>query len=287
MTPRPALAAPYAAARRRQALLGAAAAVLAQRPRATLAAIAAAARMSRATLHRVFPSREDLVRALALDGVAAAEQALVRARRARRGRLDELFAALVPLGPRFHFLLNEPWIDRDPRLLARQTALFARIDDLLMRERARGVLRDDVPRDWQRRILLEVVWAAWTAVAEGTLASAGRVLGRLRGLLMETLPWLRVPPLEFLWGGPLHVTARELPVLARAPDDDRIVLAVGMAGSGLGLSLLAGPLVAGLVRPEVDDDEARYLRQALAAAKIPWGSLLRIGAGCALRALVR
>jgi AcrR family transcriptional regulator len=153
-------------------LLAAAAAVLARQPRATMAAIAAGAGISRATLHRAFPAREDLLRALALDAIAAAEQAVMAAARKRRGALDELFAALVPLGARFHFLVQEEWIDRDRRLRARQAALLARLDALLERGRAGGELRRDVPLEWQRRVLLEIVWAAWAAVAEGTLGHA-------------------------------------------------------------------------------------------------------------------
>jgi AcrR family transcriptional regulator len=150
------------------ALLAAALEVLSQRPGASLAEIAAAAGLSRATLHRVFPGREDLLRALAEDAIAAAEAAL--GRRGAAPPLDEVFRRLVPLGARFHFLLQETWIDQDAALTARQAKLVDRIDAVLAREREAGGLRDDVPLGWQRRVLLELTWSAWAAVADGTVA---------------------------------------------------------------------------------------------------------------------
>jgi AcrR family transcriptional regulator len=91
--------------------LDAAADLLATNPSASLAEIAAHARIGKATLHRYFESHEALVLALALRSLAAIQQAIAASRPAE-GPLDQallrLAEALVPLGDKLYFLLSAP-----------------------------------------------------------------------------------------------------------------------------------------------------------------------------------
>ena len=72
----------------------------------------------------------------------------------------------------------------------------------------------------------------------------------------------------------MHVTPTEAPHLARCASSDRIVYAVGFGGSGVALTLNAGPLVRDLILgPTTADPDAVTLREAIQATTIPWRSL--------------
>jgi glycine/D-amino acid oxidase-like deaminating enzyme len=93
-------------------------------------------------------------------------------------------------------------------------------------------------------------------------------------LLRRRLPGHRAPAVQ-RWGGPLHVTPAETPYIARSAVSDRIVYAVGFAGSGVALTLTCGPLVRDLVLgPEVADPAAVLLRDGIRATRIPWRDVL-------------
>nr|WP_281400937.1 FAD-binding oxidoreductase [Amycolatopsis umgeniensis] len=96
-------------------------------------------------------------------------------------------------------------------------------------------------------------------------------------LLARRLPAEAAAPATHRWGGPLHVTPAEVPHLARSTVTDRIVHAVGFAGSGVALTLTAGPLVRDLVLgPEAADPEGVALREAMASTIIPWRGVLGV-----------
>jgi AcrR family transcriptional regulator len=124
----------------RREILAAAASVFAARPSASMAEVAAAAGIARATLYRYFPSRETLLRALE---AAANEQA---GRRLAEANLDDVpveealaraTRALVAVGSDFIVLLRER---RPP-----EPSFSAPLTALIERGRKSGQLRNDVP----------------------------------------------------------------------------------------------------------------------------------------------
>ena len=173
----------------RSALLRAGVEVLGGNPGAALAEIASRAGVGRATLHRHFPSRDALVRALALaalDAVDAALRGLETAATARAA-LVGTFAALVPLGPQYGFLARCP-VD-DPEIDRRYAVQLADLGELVTALRAEGLVADDVPDAWAVGVLDGLIWSAWSSVADGscTEADAVRLATRtaLRGLGRE------------------------------------------------------------------------------------------------------
>jgi AcrR family transcriptional regulator len=155
--------------------LEAVAVVLAAHPNATMAELARAAKVSRATLHRRFPSRDVLVGWLAEAAATGAVEAV------RGAQLDEggageacgrLVAALVPLGGRFEFLLRGgDWIERLPAVGEQVGQLTAAVDGLIERGRADGTFRLDLPASYQARLVLAAVFTGWEAVRNGELGA--------------------------------------------------------------------------------------------------------------------
>ena len=154
-------------------LLDAAARLLVKSPAASMGEIAAAAGVSRTTLHARFATRHDLLVALAddaMDQVQAAyreadlDQADVRA--ALRATVEHL----IPLGPRVEFLMRERSLDDVVELTRRYAALDRPVLDVVTRGQRDGVLRTDLPAWWLVAALTGTVYAAWEASVDGRLA---------------------------------------------------------------------------------------------------------------------
>ena len=156
-------------------MLDALAATLNTRPTATMAELADAAGISRATLHRRFPSREDLLVRLAEDAARITEEALADARLTEgsaRAACQRLVTTLVPLGSRFTFLLREgTWLDERPAVAAATRAVEKTVHQLVARGRQTGDFRADLPAFFQVRLVLTTVFTAWEAVQAGELGS--------------------------------------------------------------------------------------------------------------------
>ncbi|GHF54396.1 AcrR family transcriptional regulator [Deinococcus metalli] len=147
----------------------------------TQAGLASTLGIGRATLHRHYPTRDALIHAIAEEALTLTERAL-HAAQPDEGpaleALDRVTLALLPLGHRYHFLLTEPTLDRDPDLQPRGAALEASLHALLTRARDDGTLRADVPAAWYLETYGMLLWATWNAVHAGHLArlDAPRVL---------------------------------------------------------------------------------------------------------------
>ena len=102
-----------------RAILDAAIVTLSQEPGASLGRVAAAAGVGRTTLHRHFPDRATLMRALARDADAQTASAIARSDPddgPAVEALGRLVYELLLLGDRFTFLLHEPDLAGDPEV---------------------------------------------------------------------------------------------------------------------------------------------------------------------------
>ena len=140
------------------AILEAAAAVLAERgEQASMADVATAAGMARATVYRYFPNREALFEAL---GHLAVEEA---GERLQAGRLEEVAVAeaferavraLVAVGDYFVVVSRES-ARPDPAEFERRVASPVR--GLIERAQSQGEVRDDLPASWLMESLIGIV----------------------------------------------------------------------------------------------------------------------------------
>lgn len=157
----------------RAQILEAAVRVLVEDPAASMQAIADAAGIGRATLHRAFPGRQDLLRSIALTAAADAERLVAAARPeadSARAALARVVAALVPIGHRYSFLGQEPAFATDPEIRARTSEVDHSLDALFARGQREGTLRADVPLAWVSAVFDQLLFATWRGVRDGYLA---------------------------------------------------------------------------------------------------------------------
>ncbi|HXV94306.1 MAG TPA: TetR family transcriptional regulator, partial [Pseudonocardia sp.] len=171
--------------RTRRAILDAAVRALTRDSGATLAAVAAEAGVGRATVHRYFPQRADLVRALAEDAIDQLSRTIA-ACRLQEGpvpdALRRLAAAAIPLADEQRFLDVGPSVWDLPELAGRWYSAAAVVEDLVRRGRAEGVVRPDLPVAWVTDLILGAVWTAAESVRDGRIApndAAELVVGTL------------------------------------------------------------------------------------------------------------
>ncbi len=152
-----------------EAIRQAALEVFAANPGASLAEVAARAGVGRATLHRHFPSRQDLIRELAIAALDATDGACAGLEHEPDAMvaLGRMFEALVPLADRFHFLSRCP-VD-DPEVARRYAGQLDGLDRLIAALRTQGHLDPAVPDAWAVALADSLIWTAWSAAAEGSI----------------------------------------------------------------------------------------------------------------------
>jgi TetR/AcrR family transcriptional repressor of mexCD-oprJ operon len=172
-------------------IVAAATRVLAEDPDATMQDIAGAAGLGRATVYRHFPTREDLLGAIAVAAFDELGRAL------SDGRLEEAeprealrrgVAAILEIGDRYRVLVEgHDHMPPEAKAVA-MAQTFAPLEAVLQRARSEGVLRAGVPLAWARATLGALIKAAMQQTAEGTLAredAPGMIVDTLLGGLGE------------------------------------------------------------------------------------------------------
>ena len=167
----------------REAILDAAINTLARNPGSSLSDIATRAGVGRASLHRYFPSRRDLIAAVSrqcMDEMDAVLEVAFEGTDAARERLSKLLEATVPLGDRYHFLAMEA--PDGQGLQERHQADIEWIGRLVDELKEEGVVAAEVPRAWAVANIDAQIWLAWSEIAAGNIAPASAA-----GLAFRTL----------------------------------------------------------------------------------------------------
>lgn len=159
----------------RDAILRAAAAVLAADSGASLAEIAAAAGVGRTTVHRSFRTRADLLTALALQAVDRL-RAAVDGARLDDGPAPRVLARVVevvlPLADELRFLDAGPEVWDLPQLRDAWWSVTASLDRLVQRGQREGDVRGDVPAEVIVEAFTGMLWGVWSGVHDGRVAPA-------------------------------------------------------------------------------------------------------------------
>jgi len=153
----------------RDAIVEAAFAVFSERPNASLGDVAARAGVGRATLHRHFPGRAELIRALSLAAAEELDRAVEEATADARSATEALSSslhAIVPLANRQWFLAQD-WLETDPDVAAAYAADRDELRDAIDAAKGEGCFAADVPTPWLVDAYEHLVYAAWSQVRTG------------------------------------------------------------------------------------------------------------------------
>jgi AcrR family transcriptional regulator len=160
-------------------IIEAATALLAVNPGASMAEIAEASGLVRATLYRHFPTRDDLLREMysaALEELVTAILAVEPERGKATDAIARVVDALLVVGDRYRILAEER--PRSPELQEQEQTVGAPLLALVERGQRAGELRDDLPLRWLVAALGSLINEALRAVGRGDIdrASAGVIV---------------------------------------------------------------------------------------------------------------
>lgn len=150
----------------RDAIIEAAFLTFNENPGASLGDVADRAGVGRATLHRYFSSRRELMLALAriaLQELRSAVDVATADARSHAEALNLLFAAVIPLASRQWFLSNEI-VDNDPDIAAAYKRDTDELLKLIEAAKAEGAIASDLPTPWVAATYENLIYAAWTMV---------------------------------------------------------------------------------------------------------------------------
>lgn len=148
-----------------QALLEAGFAVLSRNPGASLSEVAEEAGVGRATLHRHFASRSDLVSALARRALQELSDAVEAATENATSHWDGLrltMQAIIPLAHRHMFLMHEEVLS--PDLHAAFAEDERELRDAIEAAKSEGAIRSDLPTEWVAQAFDHLVYAGWEMI---------------------------------------------------------------------------------------------------------------------------
>jgi TetR/AcrR family transcriptional repressor of mexCD-oprJ operon len=148
--------------RHRRALLAAAAEELSRNPEASMADVAQAADLTRATLYRHFSNRQSLLKAIQAEALTRTAETLTACRLDEGSALEVLRRVIESLGRqgmRFRvILLRAP--ELNTRFLTQRAQILAPVVEVVKRGQAEGDIRADLSADWIVTALASLLIAA-------------------------------------------------------------------------------------------------------------------------------
>ncbi|MEM6680942.1 MAG: helix-turn-helix domain-containing protein [Pseudomonadota bacterium] len=151
------------------AIIEAAFQIFNHQPGASLADVAIAAGVSRATLHRIFRTRDDLIKALAHTANAELDAAVDRAVKDAASYFDALrlaMRAIIPLAERQWFLAHEPVSD-EPEIAAAFASGDRELEAAIDAAKTEGAITSDMPTRWIALSYENLIYSAWTMLRDG------------------------------------------------------------------------------------------------------------------------
>ena len=176
------------------AILDAAVDLISERPDASMADVARAAGVVRATLYGHFPSRADLLDAVVSRALAEARQAIDAVHPAdgpAPDAMDRLVRAAWPVASR-HRRISEAVVDTmgNAQLQRRHAPIVEQVRALVERGQAAGTFRTDLGAEWLAASVIGLMHAARDEINEGRMTAdeAGDALVATTRPLLSSKP---------------------------------------------------------------------------------------------------
>ena len=150
----------------RDAILEAAFQLYSEEPSASLADIAERAGIGRATLHRHFSNRDELMEALAVTALEEMDQTAETASEDAESyteALEQIMTAIIPLANRHWFLCREP-VDEYPAVAKEIERQTQEMNELLEEVKKEGAIDKTIPTAWAAHTFDNLIFAAWELV---------------------------------------------------------------------------------------------------------------------------
>lgn len=141
---------------------------------ASLSEVAERAGVGRATLHRHFANRDELLRTLALLAIEEMDTAADAASSDSKSYSEALHAtlyALIPLGDRHSFLAREP-LEDDPTLAEEFKRIDKEMIELVEAAKGEGLFDKTLPATWISQVFDALLFSAWESVKQGHTTSS-------------------------------------------------------------------------------------------------------------------
>lgn len=158
---------------KRQALIDASTAFLANKHNASLSEISKHIGVGRATLQRYFAKRDDLLQAIAIDSVRKMDEAmapLYKIDQPADKSLLAMFELIIPLGDSFHFLATYPDLMRFPKVAEAYNRQLAETKEYVQYLKEEKIIGLDIPDAWGVLLIDLLVWGAWRGISDGSIA---------------------------------------------------------------------------------------------------------------------
>ena len=159
--------------RTKERILLAAARLLAKNPGVSVSDIAMEAEVGRATLHRYFSKRDDLLNELVLFALGKTnnivEEALAKELDAKQ-RLEVIIQKSIPMGDLFHFLMTDTTVYTNDEAKA---AYQQQLDSMLLvveTAKKEGAISENVSSGWVVYALDALLYSAWQGINDGYIA---------------------------------------------------------------------------------------------------------------------
>jgi AcrR family transcriptional regulator len=159
---------------RQNKLLELATTCLARNPNASLLEIAEFAGIGIATLHRYFPSRDDLLHAISAKALDLVEQSIEKVDFNQpniRLFFIQMITELIPLGDRVYFLAADIFAVLDEELTNREMKIAQRIIEKLKESQVGYQLRTDLKAEWMYDMMYHTIFLIWKYVHDGKMAA--------------------------------------------------------------------------------------------------------------------
>lgn len=156
----------------RQKIIAAALQELIRNPHASLEQIAISAAVSRITLFRYFPHRQELMFALHQEALRIfweIMEGILHTDSSANHKLLAFVREMVPYGATFRFLLYEPSRSADPRMARLLQGYYQGLHSLIHALITEGHLVAHTSPHWAARHLNALLWMAWDAIEQGEL----------------------------------------------------------------------------------------------------------------------